>query len=325
MSLVSTVPPSESLAAVGEILPDDAPGEALPVYFGEIGGVPLLSAAAEVELARAIESGLAAAGQLLDRASLTSEEIDRLEEQVRHGRRARGRLAEANLRLVVSIARRYMHRGMALGDLIQEGNLGLLRAVERFDHRRGFKFSTYAIWWIRQAITRALMDHARTIRIPVHMVESINRMIRMTNRLHQDLGREPNPEEVAEALDLSPERVREMIGMLPQPLSIDTPIGDEQETQLADLLADETAEQPEDAADRLGLRHALGAALAALSERERRALELRYGLDGHSARSLAEVGEALGVSRERARQLEANALRKLRQPAAAQWLRVTCG
>ena len=297
-----------------EVLPaqSDGTGEALPVYLQEIGRVPLLTAAAEVELATAMETGLAAAERLADRAELGAEETDQLEEQVRAGRRARRRLVEANLRLVVSIARRYMNRGMALGDLIQEGNIGLLRAVEKFDYHRGFKFSTYATWWIRQAITRALADHARTIRIPVHMVESINRMIRMTNRLQQDLGREPDPEEVADALGLPLERVREMIGMLPQPMSIDTPIGDEQDTQLSDFIEDETAVDLEDSAERMMLRKQVQLVLDSLSGRERRVMELRYGLDGDRERTLSEIGDALGVTRERIRQIEAKALAKMK-------------
>ena len=301
--------------------PADGAGEALPVYLQEIGRVPLLTAAAEVELATAMETGLLALERLDDRASLGAEEAAALEEQVRHGRQARRRLIEANLRLVVSIARRYMNRGMALGDLIQEGNIGLLRAVEKFDYRRGFKFSTYATWWIRQAITRALADHARTIRIPVHMVETINRMIRTTNQLQQELGREPTVDEIGAALELPAERVREMIAMLPQPMSIDTPMGDEQDTNLADFIEDENAANLEDSAERMMLRDHIQLVLDSLSDRERRVIELRYGLDGDRDRTLSEIGDALGVTRERIRQIEAKALRKLRHPSRAKKLR----
>jgi RNA polymerase primary sigma factor len=299
----------------------DGAGEALPVYLQEIGRVPLLNGAAEVELATAIEIGQEAAARLEQADSLEPAEIDELEAQVRAGQDARGRLIVANLRLVVSIARRYMNRGIALGDLIQEGNIGLLRAVEKFDYHRGFKFSTYATWWIRQAITRALADHARTIRIPVHMVESINRMIRTMGRLQQELGREPAIEEVAEALELTPERVREMIAMLPQPMSLDTPMGDEQDAQLADFVEDENATNLETSAHLMMLRDQVHQVLDSLSGRERRVIELRYGLDGARDRTLSEIGDELGVTRERIRQIEAKALRKLRHPSRSKKLR----
>jgi RNA polymerase primary sigma factor len=309
------------LEATLPTIQSDGVGEALPVYLQEIGRVPLLTAAREVELATAIEAGVAAAARLAEGESLGPDEIEQLTVTQLRGQFARARLIEANLRLVVSIARRYMNRGMALGDLIQEGNIGLLRAVEKFDYHRGFKFSTYATWWIRQAITRALADHARTIRIPVHMVESINRMIRAMNRLQQELGREPTAEEVGVAIELPPERVREMLAMLPQPMSIDTPLGDEQDAQLADFIEDENALDLEDAAERMILRNQVQLVLNSLSGRERRVIELRYGLDGDRDRTLSEIGDALGVTRERIRQIEAKALRKLRHPSRSKKLR----
>ena len=321
MSRVSAPPPSVLPPAEIDPLSAAVADEALPVYLQEIGRVPLLRAAAEVELATAIETGLAACARLADRRSVSPEQVAALEAQVLAGRQARRRLIEANLRLVVSIARRYMNRGMALGDLIQEGNIGLLRAVEKFDYHRGFKFSTYATWWIRQAITRALADHARTIRIPVHMVEHINRLIRTVNRLQQELGREPSPEELAAALELPLDRVREMLSLLPQPMSLETPVGDEHDAQLADFIEDEAAVDLERAAERLVLRDQVRLVLDSLSGRERRVLELRYGLDGDRDRTLSEIGEALGVTRERIRQIEAKALRKLRHPSRADRLR----
>jgi RNA polymerase primary sigma factor len=319
---MTTLLAEEYTAAVEAPTPDaEGAGEALPAYLQEIGRVPLLTAAAEVELATAIEVGQAALERLRSEA-LGPEETQQLQQLARRGAIARGRLIEANLRLVVSVARRYMNRGIALGDLIQEGNLGLLRAVEKFDYHRGFKFSTYATWWIRQAITRALADHARTIRIPVHMVETINRMVRTMSRLQQELGREPAAEEVAEAIELPPERVREMIAMLPQPMSLDTPIGDEQDTQLADFIEDENAVRLEDSAERTLLRDQVQTVLDSLSGRERRVIELRYGLDGAPDRTLTEIGDALGVTRERIRQIEAKALRKLRHPSRSKKLRI---
>jgi RNA polymerase primary sigma factor len=308
--------------AESPVVEPDGAGEALPVYLQEIGRVPLLTAAAEVELATAMEIGLEAAQRLQSGEPLAEGERESLEEQIRRGLEARRRLIEANLRLVVSIARRYMNRGIPLGDLIQEGNIGLLRAVEKFDYHRGFKFSTYATWWIRQSISRSVADHARTIRIPVHMVENINRMIRAMSRLQQQLGREPTAEEVGLALELPAERIREMLAMLPQPMSIDTPIGDEQDTQLADFIEDANALNLEDSAQRMLLRDHVQGVLDSLSGRERRVIELRYGLDGAPDRTLSEIGDALGVTRERIRQIEAKALRKLRHPSRAKRLRV---
>jgi RNA polymerase primary sigma factor len=314
---------AEEYRVAGEPLvrePDGA-GEALPVYLQEIGRVPLLTGPAEVELATAIETGLAAAELLTQRDLLSQAEIEQAEDELARGREARRRLIEANLRLVVSIARRYMNRGIPLGDLIQDGNIGLLRAVEKFDYHRGFKFSTYATWWIRQSISRSLADHARTIRIPVHMVEAINRMIRTTSQLQQELGREPTPEEIGEAIELSAERVREMLAMLPQPMSLETPIGDEQDAHLSDFIEDEQAVNLEGSAQQMMLREEVQLVLSSLSGRERRVIELRYGLDGDRDRTLSEIGDALGVTRERIRQIEAKALRKLRHPSRTKRLR----
>ena len=314
---------AEEYRVAGEppVRESDGAGEALPVYLQEIGRVPLLTGPAEVELATAIEAGLVAAELLTQRDLLSQAEIEQAEDEQARGREARRRLIEANLRLVVSIARRYMNRGIPLGDLIQDGNIGLLRAVEKFDYHRGFKFSTYATWWIRQGISRSLADHARTIRIPVHMVEAINRMIRTTSQLQQELGREPTPDEIGEAIELSAERVREMLAMLPQPMSLETPIGDEQDAHLSDFIEDEQAVNLEGSAQQMMLREEVQLVLESLSGRERRVIELRYGLDGDRDRTLSEIGDALGVTRERIRQIEAKALRKLRHPSRTRRLR----
>src|SRR5579875_491614 len=295
-------------------------GEALPLYLQEIGRVPLLSAAQEVALAQAIERGNAAAARLRA-GEVEAATRAELEAAVRAGEEARRQLVEANLRLVVSVARRYMNRGIPLPDLIQEGNLGLLRAVEKFDYRRGFKFSTYATWWIRQAVTRAIADHARTIRIPVHMVETINRLVRTLSRLQQEYGREPTAQELAQALDLTPEKVREVLKILPQPISLETPVGDEQDALLGDFIEDEAAVDLEEAAARALLRDHVASVLASLGRREQRVLELRYGLDDGKYHTLAEIGEELGVTRERIRQIETKALRKLRHPTRARTLK----
>ena len=298
----------------------DPVGEALPLYLHEIGRVPLLTAAAEVELAKAIEAGSLAAREL-ERAGAPTVDVQALEATVLQGQRARGRLIEANLRLVVSVARRSMNRGIPLGDLIQEGNIGLMRAVEKFDYRRGFKFSTYATWWIRQAVSRALADHARTIRIPVHMVETINKYVRVVTALQQELGREPTTREVGAALGMPDERVRELTRILPQPISLDTFVGDEQQGQLSDFIEDENAPDPDASISLLMLRLQVEAVLNSLTPRERRVVELRFGLDGDKLYTLSEIGEELGVTRERIRQIEAKALRKLRHPSRARRLR----
>jgi RNA polymerase primary sigma factor len=295
-------------------------GEALPLYLQEIGRVTLLTGPEEVSLAQAIEAG-SQATERLRAAAVPLEERAALEEQVRAGDAARQRLIEANLRLVVSVARRYMNRGIPLPDLIQEGNMGLLRAVEKFDYRRGFKFSTYATWWIRQAVTRAIADHARTIRIPVHMVETINRLVRTLSRLQQQLGREPTAQEIGDALELSADKVREILKILPQPISLETPVGDEQDALLGDFIEDEAALDLEEAAARAMLRDHMASVLASLGHREQRVLEMRYGLDDGKYHTLAEIGEELGVTRERIRQIEAKALRKLRHPTRSRRLK----
>ncbi|MGE5674355.1 MAG: RNA polymerase sigma factor RpoD [Mycobacterium leprae] len=264
------------------------------MYLKEIGRVPLLSAEEEVELAKRIEQG--------------DEEAKR-------------RLAEANLRLVVSIAKRYVGRGMLFLDLIQEGNLGLIKAVEKFDYRKGYKFSTYATWWIRQAITRAIADQARTIRIPVHMVETINKLIRVTRQLVQELGREPAPEEIAEQMEVSVDRVREIQKISQEPVSLETPIGEEEDSHLGDFIEDQEAPAPAEAASFRLLKEQLEEVLETLTPREEKVLRLRFGLDDGRARTLEEVGHVFGVTRERIRQIEAKALRKLRHPSRSKKLK----
>jgi len=292
------------------------------MYLKEIGKVPLLTADEEVRLAKNIEAGEEAAGQLeRDEDKLTKEEVRKIRRIEREGMTAKKKLVEANLRLVVSIAKRYVGRGMLFLDLIQEGNLGLIRAVEKFDFRKGFKFSTYATWWIRQAITRAIADQARTIRIPVHMVETINKLIRIQRQLLQELGREPMPEEIGEEMGLTPERVREILKISQEPVSLETPIGEEEDSQLGDFIEDQEAEVPSDAASFSLLQEQLQEVLDTLSERERKVIELRFGLiDGHP-RTLEEVGRVFGVTRERIRQIESKTLSKLRHPNRSAKLR----
>jgi RNA polymerase primary sigma factor len=264
------------------------------MYLKEIGRVPLLSAEEEIELAKRIEQG--------------DEEAKR-------------RLTEANLRLVVSIAKRYVGRGMLFLDLIQEGNMGLIKAVEKFDYRKGYKFSTYATWWIRQAITRAIADQARTIRIPVHMVETINKLIRVQRQLLQDLGREPSPEEIAEEMDLTPEKVREILKIAQEPVSLETPIGEEDDSHLGDFIEDQDATSPSEHAAYELLKEQLEDVLDTLTDREENVLRLRFGLDDGRTRTLEEVGKVFGVTRERIRQIEAKALRKLRHPSRSKRLK----
>ncbi len=293
----------------------------MPVYLQEIGRVPLLTAADEVRLSRAIETGRAAA-ERLHGEQLGPAERDELSNLVREGQSAREALSAANLRLVVSVARRYSNRGVPLIDLIQEGNLGLLRAVEKFDWRRGFKFSTYATWWIRQAVTRAIADDARTIRIPVHLYDVVNRMARISSQLHQELGREPTSEEVGEALHMSAERVRELAQALPHPASLDTFVGEDGDTRLSDVVADENAINIETAAEYRLLADRIRDTLMTLSPRERRVIERRFGLFDDQEQTLTAIGREIGVTRERIRQIESSALRKLRHPSRAKRLRL---
>ncbi len=264
------------------------------MYLKEIGKVPLLTAEEEIELAQRMEEG--------------DED-------------AKNRLAEANLRLVVSIAKRYVGRGMLFLDLIQEGNLGLIKAVEKFDYTKGYKFSTYATWWIRQAITRAIADQARTIRIPVHMVETINKLIRVSRQLLQELGREPSPEEIAEQMNMPVERVREILKISQEPVSLETPIGEEEDSHLGDFIQDENVPVPAEAAAFSLLKEQLGEVLDTLTDREQKVLRLRFGLDDGRARTLEEVGKEFSVTRERIRQIEAKALRKLRHPSRSRKLK----
>ncbi|MEV5827068.1 RNA polymerase sigma factor RpoD [Spirillospora sp. NPDC052242] len=290
------------------------------IYLREIGRVPLLTAEDEVELAKSIEAGLFAEEKTARAAVLDRGERIDLELLAREGRRAKQRLIEANLRLVVSIAKRYVGRGMLFLDLIQEGNLGLIRAVEKFDYTKGFKFSTYATWWIRQAITRAIADQARTIRIPVHMVETINKLVRVQRQLHQDLGREPTPEEIGLEMGLTPVRVVEIQRISQEPVSLQSPIGEE-DSDLGDFIEDADAVVPIEAAAFILLQDQLEDILGTLSEREQRIIQLRFGLtDGHP-RTLEEVGREFGVTRERIRQIESKTLAKLRHPSRAQMLR----
>ena len=308
--------------------PDHSGGAAAdPVhtYLKEIGKVPLLTGELEVELAKRIEAGAHAAEELVGHDEgvrrLAPDERTKVQRQVRRGQQAKEALIEANLRLVVSIAKRYRNRGLAFLDLIQEGNLGLMRAVEKFDYTKGFKFSTYATWWIRQAITRALADQGRTIRIPVHMVETINKVVRVQRQLLQELGREPTVEEIASRVEFPIERVREIQRINQDTVSLEQPMGDEEDFSLSDLIEDQGAEVPDDAATRSMLHEAVRDALAGLPRREREVMELRFGLEDGRVRTLEEVGRAFGVTRERIRQIEAKTLAKLRHPNSAQPLR----
>ena len=300
-------------------------GDPVRMYLKEIGKVPLLTAAEEIDLAMKIEAGVAATEEL-ERAEEEGVELERREkrrltrvEQV--GFDAKQQLIEANLRLVVSIAKRYVGRGMWFLDLIQEGNLGLIRAVEKFDYTKGFKFSTYATWWIRQAITRAIADQARTIRIPVHMVETINKLVRIQRQLLQELGREPTPEEIGKEMGLPAERVREIQKISQEPVSLETPIGEEEDSQLGDFIEDDAAVVPPDAASFSMLQEQLGKVLEGLAERERKVISLRFGLEDGHPRTLEEVGREFGVTRERIRQIESKTLAKLRHPSRSSKLK----
>ncbi|MER7834562.1 RNA polymerase sigma factor [Streptomyces sp. NPDC096040] len=290
-------------------------------YLREIGRIPLLTAAEEVELARRVEAGLFAEEKLGSAPDLDSELALDLDRLVVMGRMAKRRLIEANLRLVVSVAKRYVGRGLTMLDLVQEGNLGLIRAVEKFDYARGYKFSTYATWWIRQAMSRALADQARTIRVPVHVVELINRVVRVQRRMLQERGYEPTPEEVAAHLDLAPERVGEVLRLAQEPVSLHAPVGEEDDVALGDLIEDGDAASPVESAAFLLLREHLEAVLSTLGERERKVVQLRYGLADGRPRTLEEIGRIFGVTRERIRQIESKTLNKLRDHAFADQLR----
>jgi RNA polymerase primary sigma factor len=352
----------EEMAEVeGDELLNDLPagvelgGDPVRMYLREIGKVPLLTADDEVRLARAILQGDEASRRLADDGSLPPEELAELQARVQRGHGARRHLAEANLRLVVSVAKRYMGRGMSFLDLIQEGNIGLLKAVEKFDHTMGYKFSTYATWWIRQAISRAIADQARTIRIPVHMVETISHLIRAQRRLQQELGRDPTPEDIAldpeletvvglddqdreeilaalangERLDpilarklrRASNRVEQIMRISQEPMSLETPVGTEEDSYLGDFIKDETMPEPDDAASKQLLREQMRVILKSLNHRERQVLEMRFGLKDGQGHTLEEVGQAFGVTRERIRQIEAKALRKLRHPLRSRKLR----
>ena len=292
------------------------------MYLKEIGKVPLLTGPQEVSLAKRIEAGVHATERLEDVAAPLSDEARAsLQAVAADGEIAKNQLTEANLRLVVSIAKRYVGRGMALLDLVQEGNLGLIRAVEKFDYTKGFKFSTYATWWIRQAITRAIADQARTIRIPVHMVETMNKVLRVQRQMLQELGREPTVEEVAAKVELTPDRVRDIQRISLEPVSLETPVGEEDDSSLGDFVEDPTAIAPATAAARALLTEAIEEALEELNDRERAVVRLRFGLDDGQVRTLEEVGKEFGVTRERIRQIESKTLAKLRHPTRSQRLR----
>ena len=302
------------------------------MYLKEIGKVPLLTAEEEIELAQKMEDGVKAAETIAElqkkledcpeeEKAEINKQIEEQQEIVDIGEDSKKKLAEANLRLVVSIAKRYVGRGMLFLDLIQEGNLGLIKAVEKFDYRKGYKFSTYATWWIRQAITRAIADQARTIRIPVHMVETINKLIRVSRQLLQELGREPTPEEIAEEMNMPVDRVREILKISQEPVSLETPIGEEEDSHLGDFIQDDNVPVPSDAAAFTLLKEQLVEVLGTLTEREQKVLRLRFGLDDGRARTLEEVGKEFNVTRERIRQIEAKALRKLRHPSRSRKLK----
>ena len=298
------------------------------MYLKEIGKVDLLTPDEEVELAKKMQAGMEAKEKIkeLDERQRNGEQIDEKEYQalrkaIRGGENAKKRLSEANLRLVVSIAKRYVGRGMLFLDLIQEGNLGLLKAVEKFDCTKGFKFSTYATWWIRQAITRAIADQARTIRIPVHMVETINKVIRVSRQLLQELGHDPQPEEISDELDMPVDKVREIMRVAQEPVSLETPIGEEEDSHLGDFIPDDDALEPAEAASFTLLKEQLVEVLKTLTPREEKVLRLRFGIEDGRTRTLEEVGKEFNVTRERIRQIEAKALRKLRHPSRSKKLK----
>ena len=317
--------PEEEIVDPNTLVDSFAIDDPVRMYLKEIGKVDLLTPEREVELAQAMGAGAAAKEQLAELeksgGEIPAETLKELKKAIKGGERAKQQLAEANLRLVVSIAKRYVGRGMLFLDLIQEGNLGLIKAVEKFDYVKGFKFSTYATWWIRQAITRAIADQARTIRIPVHMVETINKLIRVSRQLLQELGREPTPEEIAEEMNMPVDRVREILKISQEPVSMETPIGEEEDSHLGDFIEDDKVPVPADAAAFTLLKEQLVEVLGTLTEREQKVLRLRFGLDDGRARTLEEVGKEFKVTRERIRQIEAKALRKLRHPSRSRKLK----
>ena len=327
-------PPLEAIAEIEEeelVDPNDlvdsfSIDDPVRMYLKEIGKVPLLTADQEVELATVMSAGREAQERLAQAAEegaepIPEDELASLKKQVKAGEKAKQQLAEANLRLVVSIAKRYVGRGMLFLDLIQEGNLGLIKAVEKFDYTKGYKFSTYATWWIRQAITRAIADQARTIRIPVHMVETINKVIRVSRQLLQELGHDPSPEEISEEMNMPVDKVREILKIAQEPVSLETPIGEEEDSHLGDFIPDEAASEPSEAASFTLLKEQLVDVLSTLTPREEKVLKLRFGIEDGRTRTLEEVGKEFNVTRERIRQIEAKALRKLRHPSRSKKLK----
>ncbi len=317
--------PEEEVVDPNSMVDSFGTDDPVRMYLKEIGKVNLLSSEEEIELAQTMAAGNAAKEQLEELEAmgeeLPAEVKAELEVLIKKGERAKQRLAEANLRLVVSIAKRYVGRGMQFLDLIQEGNLGLIKAVEKFDFTKGFKFSTYATWWIRQAITRAIADQARTIRIPVHMVETINKVIRVSRQLLQELGHDPTPEEIAKEMEMPVDRVREILKIAQEPVSLETPIGEEEDSHLGDFIPDEDASEPAEAASFTLLKEQLIEVLSTLTPREEKVLKLRFGIEDGRTRTLEEVGKEFNVTRERIRQIEAKALRKLRHPSRSKKLK----
>jgi RNA polymerase primary sigma factor len=314
--------PEEEIVDPNTLVDSFGADDPVRMYLKEIGKVSLLSFDEEIQLAQDMQAGNAAKEQLEELGGeLDDESKAELNKLVKKGERAKQRLAEANLRLVVSIAKRYVGRGMLFLDLIQEGNLGLIKAVEKFDYTKGYKFSTYATWWIRQAITRAIADQARTIRIPVHMVETINKVIRVSRQLLQELGHDPTPEEIAEEMGMPVDKVREILKIAQEPVSLETPIGEEEDSHLGDFIPDEDASEPSEAASFTLLKEQLVEVLGTLTPREEKVLKLRFGIEDGRTRTLEEVGKEFNVTRERIRQIEAKALRKLRHPSRSKKLK----
>ncbi|MDR3767162.1 MAG: RNA polymerase sigma factor RpoD [Butyricicoccus sp.] len=319
--------PEEELVDTSALAEGFAIDDPVRMYLKEIGKVDLLSPEEEIELAKKIMAGVEATEKMNEyeksgeQSAVRADEIVEWNKAIKAGDRAKKRLAEANLRLVVSIAKRYVGRGMLFLDLIQEGNLGLIKAVEKFDYTKGYKFSTYATWWIRQAITRAIADQARTIRIPVHMVETINKVIRVSRQLLQELGHDPSPEEIAAEMNMPVDRVRDILKIAQEPVSLETPIGEEEDSHLGDFIPDDDAPEPAEAASFMLLKEQLVEVLKTLTPREEKVLRLRFGIDDGHTRTLEEVGKEFNVTRERIRQIEAKALRKLRHPSRSKKLK----